>query len=161
MSKELARLHKVGLLEQHLVGNQVHFCANQSHPVYQELSSILRKTIGLADVLRAALASASTHINVAFIFGSIARSTETAASDIDVMIIGTVDYGSVVGLLYDAQTMLHREINPKVYSPSEWREKITGKSPFATEIQSKPKIFLIGTQNDLDELVESSQDRPA
>jgi predicted nucleotidyltransferase len=161
MNKELGRLHKAGILEQHRVGNQVHYCANQHHPVYEELTALLRKTIGLADVIQAALSSEINRIRVAFVFGSIARSTETAGSDIDVMVIGSVDYGTVVNLLYPAQTALHREINPKVYSPAEWRDKTSGKSAFAAEVLSKPKIFLIGTQDDLDQLVEPGQAWPS
>jgi predicted nucleotidyltransferase len=161
MSKELSRLHRVGLLEQNLVGNQVHFSANQRHPIYPELSSLLRKTLGLADVVRVALSGLSDRIEVAFVFGSVARATDSAASDIDVMLIGSLDYGAAVSVFYEAQKTLQREINPKVYSPDEWREKIMSKSPFATEVQSKPKIFLMGTQDDLDKLVEPGTDRPA
>jgi predicted nucleotidyltransferase len=152
MSKELDRLHKSGLLEQHRVGNQVQFCANQQHPVYPELSGLLRKTIGLADVLALALTSELSRIKVAFVFGSVANSTDTATSDIDVLVIGSVDFGSVVNRLFDAQQTLHREINPKVYSVDEWRTKHQADSSFVRDIVSKPKIFLIGTQHDLDEL---------
>jgi predicted nucleotidyltransferase len=152
MSKELDRLHKSGLLEQHRVGNQVQFCANQQHPVYPELSGLLRKTIGLADVLALALASELSRIKVAFVFGSVARSTDTATSDIDVLVIGSVDFGTVVNRLFEAQQTLHREINPKVYSVDEWRTKLQADSSFVRDVVSKPKIFLIGTQHDLDEL---------
>lgn len=152
MSKELDRLYKAGLLEQHRVGNQVQFCANQHHPVYPELSSLLRKTIGLADVLKSVLASELSHIKVAFIFGSVASASETASSDIDVMVIGSVKFGSITNLLYEAQQTLSREINPKVYSPQEWQTKIQTDSSFVRDIIAKPKIFLIGSQHDLDEL---------
>lgn len=152
MSKELDRLHKAGLLERHRVGNQVHFCANQQHPVYPELSGLLRKTIGLADVLAMALAGELSRIKVAFVFGSVAKSADTATSDVDVMVIGSVDFGSVVNRLYEAQKSLHREINPKVYSVDEWRAKRRADSSFVRDVLAKPKIFLIGTQRDLDEL---------
>jgi len=152
MSKELDRLHKAGLLEQHRVGNQVQFCANQLHPVYPELSGLLRKTIGLADVLKLALSAELSRIKLAFVFGSVAKSTDTATSDVDVMVIGSVDFGSVVNLLFDAQQTLHREINPKVYSVDEWRAKIRADSSFVQDVLTKPKIFLIGDQRDLDEL---------
>jgi predicted nucleotidyltransferase len=152
MSKELDRLHKAGLLERHRVGNQVQFCANAQHPVYPELSGLLRKTLGLADVLTMALANELSRIKVAFVFGSVARATDTARSDVDVMVIGSVDFGSVVNQLYDAQQTLQREINPKVYSVDEWRAKHQSDSSFIRDVLAKPKIFLIGTQRDLDEL---------
>lgn len=152
MSKELDRLHKAGLLERHRVGNQVQFCANQLHPVYPELSGLLRKTIGLADLLAMALANELSRIKVAFVFGSVAKSTDTATSDVDVMVIGSVDFGSVVNRLYEAEQTLHREINPKVYSVDEWSAKLQADSSFVRDVLAKPKIFLIGTQRDLDEL---------
>lgn len=152
MGKELDRLHKSGLLEQHRVGNQVQFCANQLHPVYPELSGLLRKTIGLADVLKLALASEMSRIKLAFVFGSVAKASDTATSDVDVMVIGSVDFGSVVNRLFEAQQTLHREVNPKVYSVDEWRAKIQADSSFVQDILAKPKIFLIGDQHDLDEL---------
>ena len=152
MSKELGRLHKAGLLLQERVGNQVQFFANERHPAYPELSALLRKTIGLADVLKLALSPASDRIAVAFVFGSVARSQETAGSDVDVIVIGEVEFGETVNLLYEAQTTLCREINPKVFAPPEWRAKRRSKSPFLLDVMSKPKLFLIGTQHELDQL---------
>lgn len=161
MNKELDRLQRAGLLEKHRVGNQLQFCANLRHPVYPELSALLRKTIGLADVLTLALTPVSERITVAFVFGSVARSSDTAASGVDVIIIGRVDFGEAVNLLYQAQTTLHREINPKIFTVEEWQAKLASKSSFVVDVQSKPKIFLIGTQRDLDQLAEPDQDRPA
>ena len=161
MNKELDRLQKAGLLEKHRVGNQLQYCANLQHPVFPELSALLRKTIGLADVLTLALTPVAERIMVAFVFGSVARSSDTAASDVDVIIIGRVDFGEAVNLLYEAQTTLHREINPKVFAVEEWQAKLDAKSSFILDVLSKPKIFLIGTQRDLDQLDQSGQDRPA
>lgn len=161
MKKELDRLHGAGLLEKRRVGNQIQFTANRQHPVFQELSALLRKTIGLADVLTQVLVPVSDRITVAFVFGSVARSTDTADSDVDVMIIGRVDFGEAVNLLYEAQATLHREINPKVFGAEEWRAKLDAKSSFVLDVLSKPKIFLIGNQHDLEQLAESGQDRPA
>ncbi len=152
MSKELDRLHKAGLLDQHRVGNQVQFSANQQHPVFPELSALLRKTIGLADVLKAALSSALDRIAVGFVFGSVARSSETSNSDVDVIIIGQLAFGEAVGLLYEAQTTLHRDINPKVFAVAEWQASLKTKSPFVLDVVSKPKLFLIGSQHELDQL---------
>ena len=161
MSKELARLNKSGLLLQHRVGNQLRFSANMDHPVYPELSALLRKTLGLADVLMGALAQATNRIAVAFVFGSVASSKETAQSDVDVIIIGELEFAEVIELLYDAQTTLQRDINPKIFSVQEWQTKIQTNSVFVLEVLSKPKIFLIGNQSELDKLVESGQDRSA
>lgn len=159
MKKELDRLHSASLLEKRRVGNQLQFTANLQHPVFPELSALLRKTVGLADVLTQALIPAADRITVAFVFGSVARSAETADSDVDVMIIGSVDFGEAVNLLYEAQTDLHREINPKVFGAEEWRTKREALSSFILDVLAKPKIFLIGNQHDLDQLAQPGKNR--
>ena len=159
MKKELDRLHSASLLEKRRVGNQLQFTANLQHPVFPELSALLRKTVGLADVLTQALIPAADRITVAFVFGSVARSAETADSDVDVMIIGSVDFGEAVNLLYEAQTDLHREINPKVFGAEEWRTKREAMSSFILDVLAKPKIFLIGNQHDLDQLAQPGKNR--
>jgi predicted nucleotidyltransferase len=161
MAKELAQLERAGLLVKSRVGNQVHFSANKKHPVYPELSVLLKKTVGLADVLGAAVAPLASRIAAAFVFGSIARGTEHAASDVDVMIIGEITFAEALDALYPAQDVLQREINPKVFNRQEWRETLRSGSTFLREIIDKPKIFVIGSQHDLDLLGEPSQDRPA
>lgn len=152
MNKELDRLQRAGLLERHSVGNQLQYCANIQHPVYQELSALLRKTIGLADVLTLALMPVANRISVAFVFGSVAQGSDTALSDVDVMVIGEVDFGEMVNHLFEAQTTLQREINPKVFSKVDWQTKLATNSSFVLDVLAKPKLFLIGSQHDLDQL---------
>jgi predicted nucleotidyltransferase len=161
LKKELDRLQGAGLLEVRRVGNQTQFSANRQHPIFQELSALLRKTVGLADVLVQALMPAAPRIAVAFVFGSVARAAETAGSDVDVMLIGELDFGEALNLLYDAQAIVQREINPKVFSAEEWRAKLAEKSSFVLDVLAKPKIFLIGNAHDLDQLAQSGQDRAA
>lgn len=152
LNKELTKLHAAGLLERERVGNQVRYAANRANPIYAELSGILRKTIGLADVLTDALAPSAPAISVAFVFGSMARAAETAGSDVDVMLIGSLGFGDTVRLLYPAQATLGREINPMVFSADEWRARLKAKDPFAREVLAQPKIFLIGNDDELEEL---------
>lgn len=161
MNKELGRLHMAGLLEKHQVGNQLQFCANTQHPVFPELSALLRKTVGLADVLTLAMLPVAERISVAFVFGSIARAGDNAASDVDIIVIGDVGFNEMVGLVYDAQTTLHREVNPKIFSIPEWKAKFEAKASFVMDVLAKPKLFLIGAQRDLDQLNEPGQDRAA
>ena len=161
MSKELALLHATGILDRLAVGNQVHYCANTRHPVYPELRALLQKTVGLVDVLRDALAPLAKRITVAFVFGSVARGAEQAASDVDVILIGTVDFGEVTKALYPAQQALGREINPKVFSCAEWRSRLAAESTFLSDVMSKPKLFIEGTEDELDLLGKSGQDTPA
>lgn len=152
LTKELARLHGAGLLTRESVGNQVRYAANRASPIYPELAGILRKTIGLADVLADALAPSAPAISVAFVFGSMARATETAGSDVDVMLIGGLGFGDAVKLLYPAQAVLGREVNAMVFSAEEWRARVKAKDSFAREVLAQPKIFLIGDGDELEEL---------
>ena len=152
LNKELARLYETGLLERERVGNQLRYWANRSHQIYPELAAILRKTVGLATVLLEALAPLAKKIRVAFVFGSIARGSESVGSDIDVMIIGSLSFGATVDALFPVQERLGREINPKVFSVSEWNAKLVRKDAFVTQVLADPKIFLIGSEDELAEL---------
>ena len=108
----------------------------------------MQKTVGLVDVLRDALAPLVKRMAVAFVFGSVARGTEQAASDVDVIVIGTVDFGEVTKALYPTQQALGREINPKVFSCAEWRTRLAAESTFLSDVMSKPKLFIEGTEDD-------------
>jgi predicted nucleotidyltransferase len=149
LKKELDALQAAGLLKSQKMGNQTQFSANADHPVYPELAGLIRKTTGLHDVLATALQPLAGLIEVAFVFGSMARSTETSQSDVDVMVIGDATFGEVVNALYDAQTTLAREINPKVMTRAEWLSKQSEQNTFVKELLSKPKLFVRGTENDL------------
>jgi predicted nucleotidyltransferase len=152
LTRELRLLADVGLLTQKKRGNLTLYRANRASPIFAELSGILRKTSGLADVVVEALTSLADEMDVAFIFGSVARGAESAGSDVDLLVIGSVDFGALVEALYPAQQQLGREINPKVFSVREWKSKLQQKSSFTTDVLRKPKIFLIGGEHDLEEL---------
>jgi len=109
----------------------------------------------VADVVAEALALVTDRIDVAFIFGSVARGAETQGSDVDLLIIGSVDFGSVVDALYSAQQRLAREINPKVFSRREWQAKVREGNHFVVNVLSKKKIFVMGDEDGLAELGRS------
>ena len=121
LHRELSKLAQAKVLLRELSGNQVYYQANRNFPIYTELTSILKKTSGLVDVLFDSLASLAEKIEVAFVFGSVAKGTENLGSDIDVLVIGDIDFTEIVTTLYPAQTSLGREINPKVYSKKQVR----------------------------------------
>jgi predicted nucleotidyltransferase len=152
LTRELKRLADVGLLNCERRGNQLVYSANRHSPIFEELAGILRKTSGLADVVAEALEPLTDCIDIAFIFGSVARGTETQGSDVDLMIIGSVDFGVVVDGLHLAQQQLSRDINPKVFTPREWRNKLQDRDPFLREVMAGRKLFLIGGENELEEL---------
>lgn len=149
LKKELDSLVGAGLLNREKSGNQMKFSANVDHPIYATLSELIRKTAGLHDVLAGALQPLADRLQVAFVFGSVAKATETSSSDIDLLVVGDVTFGQIIDALYEAQTVLGREINPKVMSRDEWAHKRWEGNTFVTEIISKPKIFIVGSDDDL------------
>lgn len=149
LKKELDALTSVGLLKLQKVGNQTQFSANTEHPVFPELSALVRKTTGLRDVLALALAPLASQIEVAFVFGSMAKATEGPQSDVDLLLIGNATFGQVANAVYDAQLVLARDINPKLMSRVEWSEKKNAQNVFIQELMDKPKIFIVGSEHEL------------
>lgn len=152
LTRELKLLAETGLLNCERRGNQLIYSANRESPIFTELAQILRKTSGLADVISEALEPLSGAIEIAFIYGSIARGIEGPGSDVDVMVIGSVDFGSVIDALYPAQGTLAREVNPKIFSISEWKGKIQENNSFVIDVLTQKKIFLKGDEHELAEL---------
>lgn len=150
LHRELSKLAKANLLLRELSGNQVYYQANRNFPIYKELTSILKKTSGLVDVLFDALAALADKIEVAFVFGSVAKGTENLGSDIDVLVIGNIDFSDIVTALYSAQESLGREINPKLYSKKEWLSLLQKQEPFIQEILNHSKLFIMGNEHDLE-----------
>lgn len=142
LKKELDALCEAGLLRAERVGNQVRFCANTAHPVFPELQALIRKTIGLVDALRLSLAPLAGRIDAAFVFGSMASGTESAGSDIDLMVVGDAGFAEIVDATYAAQATLGREINPKVMSASEWQAKKAERNAFLQDVLNKPRIMI-------------------
>lgn len=149
LHRELSKLAKAQVLIREVSGNQVYYQANSAFPIFDELASILRKTSGLVDILANALSPLAEKIAVAFVFGSVGSGTENSGSDVDVLIIGELSFADAVTALYSAQASIGREINPKIYKKAEWKKLVNNKNAFVQEIMSKPKLFIIGTVNDL------------
>lgn len=150
LHKELARLAAAGLLLRKEQGNQVRYQANRACPVFSELAGLFRKTTGVADVVAQALAPIRSAL--ALVFGSVASGTETLASDVDVLVITEQSFGDVVRALHGAQVALGRDINPVVYTPRQLQSRTVEQDPFVLNILAGPKIFLVGTEHDLDQL---------
>lgn len=155
LHKELSKLSDAGILQSKKMGNQQHYSANLQCPIFEELASIFRKTSGLADVIADALSSVKSQIQLAMVFGSVARGEEQANSDIDVMIIGDISFGDVVSLLHESQATLRREINPVVYSMDSFKTRVEKNDSFIKEIISKPKLFIIGSEHELRKFTEN------
>ena len=150
VQRELAGLSEAGLLTVRKQGNQKHYQANADAPVFAELRGLVLKTMGLADVLRAALAPLAGQMDAAFVYGSIARQQDTAQSDVDVLIVSdTLGYGEVFGVLEDASTALGRKVNPTLYTPADWAHRMENDNAFVTRVWQQPKIWLIGNEDKL------------
>lgn len=151
VTRELGKLTAVGLLQREKRGNQQLYRADKNCPVFMELASILRKTSGVADTLAGALAPLKAQIEVAFIYGSVAQGRETAGSDIDLMLVGSLGFDEAVRQLWPLQSELGREINPQIFSREELAARID--EPFLRDVLAKPKIFLIGGDRELAEFI--------
>jgi len=150
VQRELRQLVDSGLVTRKTVGSQTLYRANQESPVFAEIKSLVTKTVGMHDVLYAALEPLRKKINLAFVFGSVARAGETQSSDVDLMVVGKVDFSTVVFKLADAQKVLNREVNPTVYSVKEFRGKVRGN--FLKTVLADKKLFIIGDEDVLREL---------
>jgi predicted nucleotidyltransferase len=150
VQRELAGLSGAALLTVTRQGNQKHYQANADAPVFAELRGLVLKTMGLADVLRAALAPLAPQIEQAFVYGSVAKHQDTATSDIDVMIVSeSLVYADVFGALESATATLGRRINSAMYTLSELTKRISNDNAFVTRVLQQPKIWLIGTEEEI------------
>ena len=152
--RELARWVEAGLLLRERRGNQVHYRVNTASPVFPELKALTVKTVGVADVLRDALAGLARRIEVAFIYGSVARGEEKNDSDVDVIVVGDVLFGDVVAALGGVHDRIGRELNPSVFPRQEFRKKLRAGHHFLTSVMTTPKLFLIGSERELKRLGE-------
>jgi DNA-binding transcriptional ArsR family regulator len=152
VSRELARLARMGLLTCRQEGRQKYYQANRQCPVFEELQGLAVKTIGLGDVLRAALEPIAGRIRVAFLFGSFAQRKETADSDVDLLAVGEVGSAEMAKALRPARAKLSREINVTVYPPREFSAKAKAGHHFIAQVLKGDKIYLVGSEDDLKRL---------
>ena len=150
--RELNLLADARVLIRRRVGNQVHFQADPACPIYEELRGIMRKTAGLADVLRAGLEHLGRKIEVAFVYGPVARGDERTGTDLDLMIVGDARFADVVEPLQRASNTLRREINPHLYPAREFGRRLAVSEPFLERVMEDEKIFVIGDPHELDQL---------
>jgi predicted nucleotidyltransferase len=149
VQRELTRLKGSGLVSVERIGNQEHYRANPDSPIFAELKSLVMKTVALAEALKGSLEPFSDQIDSAFIYGSVAKGTDTARSDIDLMVIGNdLDYAALYGALQDAETKLSRKVNPTFLSRADWKRKAAEKGSFVSKINAQPKIFVFGAAED-------------
>lgn len=153
VQRELARLEAAALVTVQRVGNQKHYQANHDAPIFEELRGIVLKTFGVADVLRAALQPLWPLVDLAFVYGSLAKGTEHAGSDVDLMVVGTLrSNAQLLEALLPAQAQLGRAVNPTLYTPAEFAQRVRDGKSFIVRVLEQPKIFVKGSENDISRL---------
>jgi predicted nucleotidyltransferase len=166
VERELARLERSGLVSTERIGNQRHYRANRRSPIFEELRSLVLKTVGLTEPLKESLAPYSDRIRAAFVYGSVAKGVDTAQSDIDLMVIGEdLTYSDLYAGLEKAEAELRRPVNPIFLSPQQWQHKLAQKHSFVARISAQQKLFIFGSEDDLGDgqagARQSRQDRQA
>jgi len=161
VQRELRGLERAGILRRTTRGRHVYYQANPECPIFAEIKGMVAKTVGGVDILARALASLRGRIKVAFIYGSMARAEQRSGSDMDVFIIGDVSFGEVVEALTPVQQKLAREVSPVVYPVAEFRKKVLQKHHFVTSVLRSSKLFVVGDEDELAELVGTGLDSTA
>jgi predicted nucleotidyltransferase len=149
---ELRKLLRLDLVISRRDGNRLYYRANKDHPLYPDIQRIVIKTAGLAEILRSALKE-DPGIDIAFVFGSIAREEEKSGSDIDLMVIGRSSLRKLSGLLSGIPEQIGREINPHAFSAKEFKNRTAQKEHFISQVIKEPKIFIIGSENEFEAMV--------
>jgi predicted nucleotidyltransferase len=150
VQRELVRLVQSGLVTVRPVGNQKHYQADPDSPIYAELCGMVRKTVGLAEPLRAALAPLAGQIKAAFVFGSVAKRQDTASSDIDLMLLSdSLSYADLYSSLETVSMQLGRTVNPTILTKKELTKRVKQGEAFITRVLAQPKVWLIGGEDDV------------
>ena len=150
LQRELASLAEAGILCRETDGNRVYYRANPSHPLLPELRGLFAKTIGLADKVKAALEPFWADIDLAFVYGSVARGERTAASDVDVLVVGNVSMTEMALPLRELERTLQIPVNLTHYTAAEFLGKRKQGSHFLQTVLLGRKIFLKGTAHELE-----------
>lgn len=150
VQRELAKLADSGLVTVRSIGNQKHYQANATSPIFPELQGIVQKTFGLAEPLRVALGPLAKQIAAAFVYGSVAKKTDTAASDIDLMVVSDeLAYADLFTALEAASSTLGRTVNPTILTRKELAKRLKAKESFITRVLAQPKIWIVGDEGAL------------
>ncbi len=158
IKRELDRMLEAGILTLTKIGNQHHYQANPQCPIYDELLSIVSKTFGIADVIKFALTGVESQIDMAFVFGSIAKNSETANSDIDLLVVSeSLAYADLMAVLVEAETSINRPVNPSIYTMEQIKTRLKENNAFVTRVMEQPKIWIKGIENDIRKIGQSGK----
>jgi len=148
--RQLSRLAQAGWVTVLPIGNQKHYQANRESPAFAELHGLIVKTVGVVEPLRQALLPMAEAIHAAFVYGSVAKGSDTARSDIDLMVISDrLSYPDIFDAVQSAEAVLARTINPNVMTVGEWRAESAKKDSFAARIAAQARLFVLGSADEL------------
>ena len=150
VQRELERLVDAGLLLRTKTGNQNHYQANSTAPIFNELVAIVKKTFGISQPITEALQLLDARLTLVFIYGSVAKGSEIASSDIDIMLVGNdLEYGEVVACLEPVEEMLNRPINPTLYAPKDFNQRLAQGNHFLSRVMNQPRLMIKGVIGDI------------
>lgn len=145
--QELRKLAGLDLIRGRKDSNRIYYSAVKENPIYQDIQSLVIKTSGIVDILKASLQD--ERIKIAFLFGSIPKKEINAGSDADIMVIGEIGLRNLSSLLTGIPERISREVNPYVLNGVEFRKRLKNKEHFLSSVLRSPKIFVIGNEDDL------------
>jgi len=154
IQRELKTLAEAGILDTEKRGRQKFYTVNRKHPIFRDLRNIIFKTFGVIGQIREALEPMAKKIKVAFVYGSFVKGDEVSGSDLDLFVIGRAGLDEIVSALSTVEQALGREINPSLFSETEFRKKYSEKNHFIRSIMKSEKEFIIGAEDELRRLVE-------
>ena len=150
VERELSKLEGSALVSIERIGNQKHYRANQASPIFEELRGLVEKTVGLAEPIKKSLEPYADAIKSAFVYGSVAKGADTAHSDIDLVVIGDdLNYSDLYTAAQNVESKLRRKVHPLFLSPEDWQRKTSDKGSVFSKISHSPKLFIIGSEKDL------------
>ena len=148
VQRELKRLASSGLVTVTRIGNQKHYQANDASPVFEELHSVIMKTAGLADPIRQVLAPLVETIELALLYGSVARGTDSTSSDIDLLVVSDeLALEDLYAMLAPVEASLDPKINPTLYTPREFKKRQNARNPFLTRVLEGEHMVLLGDEH--------------
>lgn len=150
VERELSRLQSCGLVIVERIGNQKHYRANPKAPIFEELRGLVEKTVGVTEPLKKCFEPYETAIQSAFVYGSVAKGSDTADSDVDVLVIGDdLNLSGLYSAAQQAELKLKRRVNPLFMSSGDWHRRASDDGSVVNKISQSPKLFFIGTEHDL------------
>jgi len=150
VDRELNRLQRCGLVTVERIGNQKHYRANKHAPVYEDLRGLLEKTVNVTEPLKRSFERHASGIRAAFVFGSVAKGSDTAKSDVDILVVGDdLNYADLYAAAQEAELALKRPVHPLFMTPQDWQRHVSDEGSVMNTITKSPKLFFIGSEQEL------------